>query len=82
MLDWDGAPLTRKWKMLLFLLRNDEEIILAFNHTAGGPFTSFLSFLRTIPWVCQSLFLTLPCLEVNCRILGENQPMRAAAPPS
>lgn len=71
MLNWGWcSPSQGIRKMLLVPLRNDKEIILAFNHT-GGHFTSLPSFLQVTHRVCQSPSLTLLCLEVDSRIWGK-----------
>lgn len=74
------SPSQGSGKMLLFLLRNDGEIILEFNHSAGGCFTSLPSFLQMTPRVCQSPSLTLPRTPGGWQHdFRENQHRRGAA---
>lgn len=64
----DGAPLPREpGRCCCF----HSGIIWGFSCTSRGAFTSLLSFLQTIPWVCQSPSLTLPCLELDSMIWGK-----------
>lgn len=64
----DGAPLPREAGRCCC---SHSGIIWGFSCSSGGAFTSLLSFLQTIPWVCQSPSLILQCLEVNSMIWGK-----------
>ena len=66
-----GAPQPRQAGRCCLPDQEWWEIILGFNCTAEGPFTSLPNIRQTSPRVCQLPSLTLPCLEENSSILGK-----------